>query len=113
MRGDMSKLFPRDWRGRVALAISSLFFLPVSVMGAYMFFVHARPKRLLDQFIVVVTADLFFAMALFFATALIWAAATPRWLERLQAGVSKRLVIALFSLVLTASAIAAWTLIFS
>jgi uncharacterized membrane protein len=62
---------------------------------------------------VVATGDLFIAMALFFATALIWAAATPRWLERLQSAASKRLVFALFAFILAASAIAAWTLLVS
>ena len=111
MDPDTSRLFPRDPHGRLALAIASLFFLPLGTIGAYTFLCRAQPKGIMERLTSFALVDLSVSMVLFFGCGLIWALATPRWLERLLICIAKRLVIAMALFMLPFGMMALWALI--
>jgi len=110
MNPNISPLFPRDLFGRLALGIASLFFVTLGTMGAYTFLVRARPNGIVEKLTFILVGELFVAMALFFGCGLVWAVATPRWLESLLAPVAKRLMIALAVFVIPFGIVALWAL---
>ena len=111
MDRNISSLFPRDLYGRLSLGIASLFFGPLGAVGAFTFLVRARPKGITERLAFIVVGELFVAMALFFGCGLLWALATPQWLERLLAPVAKRLAIALALFSIPFGIMALWALV--
>jgi hypothetical protein len=110
MDPDTSRLFPRDLYGRIALAIASLFFLPLGLIGAYTCMFRAQPKGVIERLTCFVVGELFVALVLFFGCGLIWALMTPRWLEHLLGCIAKRLIIALVLFMLPFGIMALWAL---
>jgi hypothetical protein len=89
------RLFPRDFYGRIALALGSLTLGPVCWFLAIVLLLGGKPDGILGWLVLAVVEELFLALALFFTCGLIWSLATPQWLEPLLAGVAGRLGIAL------------------
>jgi hypothetical protein len=82
----LDPLFPRDLYGRMALALASAFFGPICGVMAFASLFGARPRPwqgVLEWLFLAIAEELFLALFLFFACGLIWALATPRWMERL------------------------------
>jgi len=108
MESRLDRLFPRDLYGRLALGIASLFFVPVATFLAFAMLFWARPQGVLGWLIVGTAAELFMALALFFTCGLIWAMATPRWLERFLDSVTEKLAISLLLFILPLASVAVW-----
>jgi hypothetical protein len=92
----MSRLFPRDLYGRLALGIASLLLCPLGTLGAVSCFFGAGPRGLDHWLVRAMAGELCVAFALFFGSGLVWAVATPNWLENLLEPVAKKMAIALF-----------------
>jgi hypothetical protein len=107
----MDQLFPRDTYGRIALALASLSFGPVCWVLAIALVFGSRPGGVLEWLFLAVVEELFVALALFFACGLVWALATPRWLERLLGVVAKKLALALGLFALPLCMLGAWAVI--
>jgi len=93
MPRDGSQFFPRDFPDRVVLGTGSSALGAASVVCAWMCFFHTRPKLLGERIFVAASGELLVALSLFFVVGLIWAVATPRWLERFLSLVFGHLVI--------------------
>ena len=75
----MNRLFPRNSYGRIALALSGAFFLPVSLFPLILFLFHApAPQGALASLFRILLTEFFTALLLFSLVSLIWAAATPQ-----------------------------------
>jgi hypothetical protein len=107
----MDQLFPRDLYGRIALALASLFFGPICGIMAFALLFGARPQGVLVGLFLAVIEELFVALSLFFACGLVWALATPRWLEKLLKPVCTKLVFALGLVIVPLCILAAWALV--
>ena len=81
----IENLFPRDGYGRIALGLSSITLGPFSVglfwLAAYGEFFGGH-HGWLARLTLFALGEMGFALTLFFTCGLIWAIATPRWLER-------------------------------
>ena len=111
MERRLDQLFPRDPYGRIALALASLSFGPVCWVMALALLFGSRPNDVLEWLFLAVVEELFVALALFFACGLVWALATPRWLETLLEVVAKKVAIALGFFALPLSILAVWALV--
>jgi hypothetical protein len=111
MKSDTSSLFPRDFYGRLALATSALFFVPIGSLGDYMFLVKAKPKGLGERLMIDAAGNLLLALALFFICGLVWAVTTPRWIEDLLGTFTRRLLFALMTFVVPFSVSAIWAIV--
>jgi len=105
----IGKLFPRDWYGRIALALASLCLGPASWFMVVACLPGAGPVGVMRRVILAIVEELFLALALFFTFGLVWALATPHWMESFLYGVSKKLNIALALFAISLLALAAWT----
>jgi hypothetical protein len=89
------KLFPRDLFGRIALGLVSLLFTPIS--GAFvwvsLFSIGGGNADWWSRLLITEIALAFFVWSV---VGLIWAIATPRWLESALPRVALRLMIAIF-----------------
>jgi hypothetical protein len=108
---DNSPLFPHDILGRLALLLSSILFVPIGGMGAYMFLVKARPQGWAEWLMIRAAGNLLLALALFFTCGFIWAMTTPRWLENLLQPVARRLVLALAAFAIPFGVMTFWALL--
>ena len=115
MKPEIERLFPRDLYGRIALALASLFFGPFCWLVAFGVLFGSRrgglPNDVPGWLFLAVVEELFLSLALFFACGLVWALASPRWLERLLDAVAWKLVIALGLFLVPFCILAAWALI--
>lgn len=94
MDSGTEKLFPRDRLGRVALALVSVVLGPVCGAMAIALVFGERPiPSALGWLLWAILEEIALALALYFACALIWAIATPRWLERRLPGVARTVAI--------------------
>ncbi|MBI5758542.1 MAG: hypothetical protein HZA46_08500 [Planctomycetales bacterium] len=103
------KLFPRDVLGRIALALIALLFGPIS--GAFLFamlFVQNRQNP--DRWVRLVIVEVALAFFTFSVVGLIWAIATPRWLESALPRVAARLGIAIGIGFIPFAIVALWAL---
>jgi hypothetical protein len=107
-RRSIEQLFPRDLAGRIALAVSSLFFVPVSGFLFYGMIRKPFPANGLDKAFHLIVEELLGALFLFFAVGFIWAIATPRWLEPILRSAETKLSIGL--LLISASLLIAMVL---
>jgi len=108
---NLYRLFPRDLYGRIALALASLFFGPISAVSLYaLVFLNRPPQKLLDSLFWIICQELFLALSLFFACGLIWALATPRWLERSLHAVTQKLALALLLFMIPFGLLAFWAM---
>jgi hypothetical protein len=111
MNMDNSRLFPRDLYGRIALFISSLFFVPIGFLGAYMFLVKARPRGIIERLLLSAAGNFLMALSLFFLCGFIWAVATPKWLENLLGTATRRLAFAMVVFVVPFAVLVGWALL--
>lgn len=89
-------LFPRDLYGRIALGLASLTLGPAFAVAAVAIAVGRPPGAGFWWWALwAVLGEVFLALTLFFACGLVWALATPRWLERRRRGVVLKLAMAL------------------
>src|SRR5689334_8277403 len=96
MNEQTSKLFPRDLYGRIALGIASLVLAPVGAAMFVALLTRPRPRGVTEWLVVAVASELSLALAIFFVCGLVWAVATPKWLEASLERVARRLTVALF-----------------
>lgn len=102
----MNRLFPRNSYGRIALALSGAFFLPVSLFPLILFLFHApAPQGAFAWFFRVLLTEFFTALFLFSFVCLIWAAATPQWLERMLQQIASKLTVAIGLLALSGAVV--------
>jgi hypothetical protein len=106
-------LFPRDLYGRLALGIASVFFFPLSCFIVVAILTRPPPQSLAEWLALAIVGQVFFAMALFFGGGLIWALATPRWLEGFLELAASRLLLALLLFMLPFGCLAIWSLFFA
>jgi hypothetical protein len=107
----LSPLFPRDLFGRIGLALASLFFAPLGILGAYLFIVQGHPKGIVAKLTNIVVGELFLTMAFYFICGLVWALATPQWLERILPAVTQKFLLAMIVFIVPFSLLAIWVLI--
>lgn len=107
---DVSRLFPRDPYGRIALFIASTFFVPVFGSAAYMFLFTAKPHSVAEWVCCKFLGELFAVATLFFLCGFIWALATPHWLERLLESVAKKFILAVALFMVPFGVMAIWAL---
>jgi hypothetical protein len=107
----MDRLFPRDLYGRLALGLASLVLFPVGAFGAGALMLGRAPGNVQEWLIFAIAEELFVAWTVFFGCGLIWAVATPRWLENCLESVAKRLSMALALVMVPFGLLVLWTLI--
>jgi hypothetical protein len=108
---DVEKVFPRDVYGRIALALASVILGPVfGFLAVVCLFAEARPN-VLGRLFLLIFEELFIALSIFFACGLIWAMATPRWMECVLTAIVGKLAIALGLFAIPAGLFAAWVLL--
>jgi hypothetical protein len=107
----MDELFARDPYGRIALALASLTFGPVSWVLTIALVFGSRPGGVLECLFLAFVEELLVSLSLFFACGLIWALATPRWLETLLGVVGKKVAIALGLFALPLCILGVWAVI--
>ena len=103
------KLFPRDIPGRIALALIGLLFAPISgsLLVAMLFSPEGQNADGWVRLLVVEVALAFFTFSI---AALIWAVATPCWLESALPRVARNVAIALFVGFLPFAIVGIWAL---
>jgi hypothetical protein len=106
----LERLFPSDPYGRIALGLASLTFGPVCWVMALALLLGHWPGDVGAWLLLAFAEQLFAALSLFFACGLIWALATPRWLEGLLLVVAQKVAVALGLFALPLCALAAWAL---
>jgi hypothetical protein len=111
----LEPLFPRDIYGRMALTLASLTFGPIFWLLAVVVVFGARPGPQVvgwpEWCFLAVVGELSVALALFFACGLVWAIATPRWLEQVLDVVVTKLMMALGLFVLPFLGLCVWAVI--
>jgi|GEM_PF-474085 len=108
---NIEKLFPRDVYGRIALDISAMVMLPFSCLLMFSQSPKRIPADLREWIARVLVLEVGPALFLFFGCALIWAVATPRWLEHFLERLKRRLVKALLFLMLQLCFDVVWLLV--
>jgi hypothetical protein len=102
--------FPRDAFGRVVIALASAFFGILFWSLAVAVIYGAKPDGALELMFFVAAEELFFVLALLCTCGLIWALATPRWMERALDAIVRKLLLALALFAIPLFALGIWTL---
>ena len=107
-------LFPRDPSGRIALALASTFFEPISWSLIVALGIGARPGRgPLERLLWLIIEELFLGLSLFFACGLIGTLATPLRVETMLESVAKKLALAMGRSLVPLAILVAWALLIS
>ena len=104
---DLNRLFPRNRYGRIALTLSGTFFLAVSIFPLILFLFHAPvPQGAFAWLFRILLTEFFTALLLFSLASLIWAAATPQWLESMLQKIASKIAVAIGLLALSGAVVA-------
>lgn len=106
------QLFPRSLAGRIGLGLASLCLAPLSELMLYGLLLRApRPRAVADWLLLIVVEEFLLGLFLFFTAGVIWAAWTPRWLERLRALLARKLALGMLMFMIPAGVLAFWTIL--
>ncbi len=109
---ELDRVFPRDVCGRLALGIASAFFVPLSCFILIAIALNTELHRTVETWIwATLVSELALALLIFFGCGLIWALATPRWLEKFLHGATKKIAVALFLFIMPFSVLGIWSLV--
>lgn len=107
----VDRVFPRDICGRIALGVASAFFVPVSGWVLIAIALNTELHRTVETWIwATLVSELAISLLLFFGCGLIWALATPRWLEKFLHGATRKLALALFLFWTPFAVLSIWSL---
>lgn len=95
MNENLDKIFPRDFYGRVSLGLTGVVISPCAGFMSLVLLQRETPREWEPWFYMLVAQEFFLALFLYFSCSLIWALATPAWMEKILLAVHKRMGIAL------------------